>query len=162
MITSLHHYALTVPELDVADTFLQGFGLDTAAEAGALVARCPGRDQEQVRMLEGPVKKLHHVAFTVSSLDEVRGRLDRTGVPTIDPPDGGTDVGLWVRDPDGTPVQLIDTAPTPARSVAQVHANVGATYTRFDTAGWLDTQDVLPRRRGWGGLRGGRAACGGA
>ena len=40
MITGLHHYALAVPGLDVADDFLRGFGLETAAEDGGLVARC--------------------------------------------------------------------------------------------------------------------------
>ena len=30
MITGLHHYAFAVPDLEVADTFLQGFGLETA------------------------------------------------------------------------------------------------------------------------------------
>jgi hypothetical protein len=54
MITGLHHYALAVPGLDIADDFLRGFGLETAAEDGGLVARCPGRDQAQVRMVEAP------------------------------------------------------------------------------------------------------------
>ena len=57
MITGLHHYALAVPGLDVADDFLRGFGLETAAEDGGLVARCPGRDQAQVRMVEAPAEE---------------------------------------------------------------------------------------------------------
>ena len=71
MITGLHHYALAVPGLDVADDFLRGFGLETAAEDGGLVARCPGRDQAQVRMVEAPAKKLHHMAFTATALDQI-------------------------------------------------------------------------------------------
>lgn len=148
MITGLHHYALAVPGLDVADDFLRGFGLETAAEDGSLVARCPGRDQDQVRMVEAPVKKLHHVAFGVEALDPLRERLARAGVAEIDPPAGGTETGLWVRDPDGTPVQLIEEPPAPTRPIAEVHANIGATYTRFDTAGWLDNEDVMPQRLG--------------
>ena len=54
MINGLHHYALEVPDLDVADGFLQDFGLETAEKDGSLVAQCPGRDQEQVRLVEAP------------------------------------------------------------------------------------------------------------
>ncbi len=65
MISGLHHYALEIPDLAVADGFLQDFGLQTADKGGALVAACAGRDQEQVRLLEGPAKRLHHVSFTL-------------------------------------------------------------------------------------------------
>jgi catechol 2,3-dioxygenase-like lactoylglutathione lyase family enzyme len=49
VISGLHHYALAVPDLAVAEGFLQDFGLETADKDGSLVATCPGRDQEQVR-----------------------------------------------------------------------------------------------------------------
>ena len=50
MISGLHHYALEVPDLAVAEGFLQDFGLETGEKDGSLVAMCPGRDQEQVRL----------------------------------------------------------------------------------------------------------------
>jgi catechol 2,3-dioxygenase-like lactoylglutathione lyase family enzyme len=65
VISGLHHYALEVPDLEVADGFLQDFGLETGEKDGNLVAQCPGRDQEQVRMLQAPAKRLHHVSFTL-------------------------------------------------------------------------------------------------
>ena len=34
MISGLHHYALEVPDLEVADAFLQDFGLETGEKAG--------------------------------------------------------------------------------------------------------------------------------
>jgi catechol 2,3-dioxygenase-like lactoylglutathione lyase family enzyme len=148
MITGLHHYALSVPGLDVADDFLRGFGLETAAEAGGLVARCPGRDQEQVRMIEAPAKKLHHLAFTATDLDPLRERLERAGVPEIDPPEGGTEHGVWFRDPEGTPIQLLETPPAKPRDIPEVLFNVGAVHHRFDTPAWQQAEDVLPRRLG--------------
>ena len=148
MITGLHHYALAVPGLDVADDFLRGFGLETTAECGGLVARCPGRDQEQVRMVEAPAKKLHHMAFTATALDPLRERLQRAGVPEIEPPEGGTDEGVWFRDPEGTPVQLLETPQATPRDVPEVLFNVGAVHHRFDTPAWQQAQDVLPRRLG--------------
>ena len=148
MITGLHHYALAVPGLDIADDFLRGFGLETAAEDGGLVARCPGRDQAQVRMVEAPAKKLHHMAFTASALDPLRERLERAGVAETEPPEGGTDEGVWFRDPEGTPIQLVETPQAKPRDVAEVLFNVGAVHHRFDTPAWQEAEDVLPRRLG--------------
>ncbi|HWN63720.1 MAG TPA: hypothetical protein VNO25_23955, partial [Streptosporangiaceae bacterium] len=117
MISGLHHYALEVPDLDIAAGFLQDFGLETQEQDGSLVARCPGRGQEQVRLVRAPVKRLHHLTFTLrpGSTDAVREALDRARTPVIEPPAGATEDGLWIRDPDGTAVQLLDTTPAPSR-----------------------------------------------
>ena len=80
MISGLHHYALEVPDLAVAEGFLQDFGLETGEKDGSLVAHCPGRDQEQVRLVQAPAKRLHHVSFTLGSgtVDAVRESLARS------------------------------------------------------------------------------------
>ncbi len=151
VISGLHHYALEVPDLAVADGFLQDFGLETAEKDGALVARCGGREQEQVRMLEGSAKRLHHVSFNLrpGTLDQVRESIDRAGTPMIEPPPGAVEDGLWIRDPDGTAVQLLDVAPAPARPVAEVLTNAGASRQRIGVAQWREaTADVMPRRLG--------------
>jgi len=151
VISSLHHYALEVPDLHVADEFLQDFGLETAEKDGSLIATCPGRSQEQVRLVRAPAKRLHHVSFTLhpGTLDSIREALDRAGASVIEPPAGASDEGLWVRDPDGTAVQLLDQAPTPPRPVNEVLANVGAISRRIGVAQWQQaTADVMPRRLG--------------
>ena len=86
MISGLHHYALEVPDLAVAEGFLQDFGLETGEKDGSLVATCPGRDQEQVRLLQAPAKRLHHVTFTVhpGSMDSIADALERSGTPVIE------------------------------------------------------------------------------
>ena len=116
MISGLHHYALEVPDLAVAEGFLQDFGLETGEKDGSLVAMCPGRQQEQVRLVEAPAKRLHHVTFTLrpGTTDAVREALERSGTPVIEPPPGATEDGLWLRDPDGTAVQLLDEPQAPA------------------------------------------------
>jgi catechol 2,3-dioxygenase-like lactoylglutathione lyase family enzyme len=151
VISGLHHYALGVPDLEVADGFLQDFGLETGEKDGTLVAQCPGRNQEQVRLLEAPAKRLHHVSFTLrpGTLDAVREALERAGAPVIEPPAGATGDGLWIRDPDGTAVQLLDEAQAPARPAAEVLVNVGGSRQRIGVAQWQQaTQDVMPRRLG--------------
>ncbi|HYX61414.1 MAG TPA: hypothetical protein VE888_20670 [Streptosporangiaceae bacterium] len=105
MISGLHHYALEVPDLAVAEGFLQDFGLETGEKDGSLVAMCPGRQQEQVRLVEAPAKRLHHVTFTLrpGTTDAVREALERSGTPVIEPPPGATEDGLWLRDPTAPP-----------------------------------------------------------
>ncbi|MGH3121800.1 MAG: VOC family protein [Streptosporangiaceae bacterium] len=151
MISGLHHYALEVPDLEVAEGFLQDFGLETGEKDGSLVAQCPGRTQEQIRLIQAPAKRLHHVSFTLSpgSLDSVREALDRAGTPVIESPPGATEDGLWIRDPDGTAVQLLDEAQAPARPAGEVLFNVGGSRQRIGVAQWRQaTGDVLPRRLG--------------
>jgi catechol 2,3-dioxygenase-like lactoylglutathione lyase family enzyme len=151
VISGLHHYALEVPDLAVAEGFLRDFGLETGEKDGSLVAQCPGRNQEQVRLVEAPAKRLHHVSFTLrpGSLDAVRESLDRAGTPATEPPAGATEDGLWVRDPDGTPVQLLSTEPAPARPLPEVLSNAGGTHQRIGAAQWLKArEDVLPSRLG--------------
>ena len=151
MISGLHHYALEVPDLAVAEDFLQDFGLETGEKDGALIARCPGRDQEQVRLVPAQAKRLHHVSFTVrpGTLDTLRDSLDRAGTPVIEPPRGAPEHGLWVRDPDGTAVQLLDEEPAPARPAQEVLVNIGGSRQRIGVAQWQQaTDDVLPRRLG--------------
>ena len=150
-ITGLHHYALAVPDLAEAETFLQAFGLETGEKDGTLVGRCTGRDQDQVAMVEAPDKQLHHVGFTFDPAGEgeLRESLERHHVGLIDPPAGATGDGLWVRDPDGTYVQLIAADPAPPRKVADIDVNIGGQYHRVDHAAWLENQnDVAPRRLG--------------
>ena len=149
VISGLHHYALEVPDLEVADGFLTDFGLETADKDGALVAQCRGRSQEQVRMTEGPVKRLHHVSFTISGREEVLASLDRAGVPLIEPPASADESGIWLRDPDGTPVQLLDGSPAPARPAAEILLNSAGASQRVGVAAWREvTGDVNPRRLG--------------
>jgi len=151
VITGLHHYALEVPDLEVAEGFLQDFGLETGEKDGSLVARCPGRDQDQVRLVRAPAKRLRHVSFTVrpGALDSVREAVQRAGAPVIEPPAGTAADGLWVRDPDGTAVRLLDEAPAPARPSAEVLVNIGASRQRIGVAQWQEAHaDVLPRRLG--------------
>jgi catechol 2,3-dioxygenase-like lactoylglutathione lyase family enzyme len=151
VISGLHHYALEVPDLEVADGFLTDFGLETAEKDGALTAQCPGRGQQQVRMTAGPDKRLHHVSFTLrpGSLDGVLGNLERARTAHIEPPPGADEAGTWLRDPDGTAVQLLETEQASSRPVPEILVNSGASRQRVGTAAWREvTADVSPRRLG--------------
>src|SRR5437773_7425014 len=132
VISGLHHYALEVPDLAVAEGFLQDFGLETGEKDGSLVAMCPGRQQEQVRLVEAPAKRLHHVTFTLKpgTTDAIREALERSGTPVIEPTPGATEDGLWLPDPDRTAVQLRDEPQAPAPPAAGIRVNLAGTRQR--------------------------------
>jgi catechol-2,3-dioxygenase len=65
------------------------------------------------------------------------------------PPAGATEDGLWIRDPDGTAVQLLDEPQAPARPAAEVLVNMGGSRQRIGVARWREAaKDVLPQRLG--------------
>ncbi|MGA6157461.1 hypothetical protein ACPEIC_29370 [Stenotrophomonas sp. NPDC087984] len=65
-VKALLHYGLQVPSLDTGQSFYDAFGLRTAERGNAVAIRCDGREQDQSVLVEGPVKRLHHVAFAVA------------------------------------------------------------------------------------------------
>ena len=65
-VKGLLHYGLQVPSLDTGESFYNAFGLETAERGNAVVIRCDGREQDQTVLMEGPVKRLHHVAFAAN------------------------------------------------------------------------------------------------
>lgn len=151
-IVGLHSFGLDVPDVEVADRYYSDFGLRTAEQGDVLVARCDGRDQDQVLIKEAARKQLTWAAFCVEpgSLDELSRRVVAAGHPRIDGPDTGVD-GHWFEDPDGLPVRLTETPPAEARPYEALPWNVDGAYPRTDQARWLDVRDAAaprPRRLG--------------
>lgn len=148
-ITSLHSHSLQVPDLSVAAGFYSDFGLEVADQGEISSVACAGRDQEQIVLREGPGKRLQAVTFTVraGALDELRERLAGAGHPEVDGLDGRDD-GLWVRDPDGLLVQLVEAEPARYRSYPEVVFNFGDHRDRADEPRWLQLGVPAPRRLG--------------
>jgi catechol 2,3-dioxygenase-like lactoylglutathione lyase family enzyme len=69
MIRSLQHVALTVPDLEVGRAFYSAFGLEPRALGNDLAFRCAGRAQDQIRLIEGPRKRLNYVSFGTAAND---------------------------------------------------------------------------------------------
>jgi catechol 2,3-dioxygenase-like lactoylglutathione lyase family enzyme len=151
-ITGLHSFGLDVPDAEVANRYYSDFGLRTAERGDTLVARCDGRDQDQLLMKEAGHKRLTWVAFSVQpgSLDELSQAVVAAGYPRVDGPDSGAD-GHWFHDPDGTPVRLSESEPAKPRPYAPLPVNTDGGYPRTDRARWLEVRDSaapVPRRLG--------------
>ena len=156
-ITGLHSFGLDVPDAEVADRYYSDFGLRTAERDGTLVARCAGRDQDELLIREAERKRLTWVAFAVEpgSLDELSRAVVAAGYARVDgpdtaAPDTGTDAH-WFRDPDGLLVRLSEDQQAKPRPYAPLPLNVDGAYPRTDRARWLEVRDAgapSPRRLG--------------
>lgn len=150
-INGLLHCGIEVPSLDVGFHFYNDFGMQVAERGDGLVVRCEGRDQDQTVLVEGPRKRLHHVAFAVDpgSLVVWQRHLESQGVTLIDGPDELPAGGLWFRDQDGNLVQLRDQELAPWRPFKHERFNLGDDINRVDDARWLSADvPARPRRLG--------------
>ncbi|ULR55617.1 VOC family protein [Streptomyces deccanensis] len=152
-VKGLLHYGLQVPSLETGADFYGAFGLETAERGNAVVIRCDGREQDQTVLMEGPVKRLHHVAFAVDpdSLPEWRRHLEGLGLRLLDAP-AEVPGGVWFRDHEGNLVNLRDEGIAPWREFGTTDAqdaNVGDRIRRIDQARWLNaSENTRPQRLG--------------
>ena len=137
MIRNLQHFALAVPDPEVGRAFYESFGLDGAARGNAMVMRCHGRDQDQVVLLEGPRRRLHHLSFGIAADDvaAIAARLKAADVALLDPPFQDAPGGLWLRDPDGTLVNLQVAEARPIGQVAPTLFNSPGDFRRIGQRG---------------------------
>jgi hypothetical protein len=75
--TALLSYALTVPDAEAGKRFYSTFGLIPAERDNVTILRCEGRDQDQVFLVEGKRKQLHHLRFGAdeAGLANIRARM---------------------------------------------------------------------------------------
>ncbi|WP_438486776.1 VOC family protein [Streptomyces sp. S186] len=150
-VSSLLHYGLQVPDVSRGGRFYEDFGLSVTERGKGLAVRCDGQDLDRTLLLEGPDKRLHHVAFGVApgALPEMQRRLEGLGVRLEDAPSDEVEGGLWLRDPDGNRITIREESPSLPCPAAAPPMNVPGDYRRLGEARWL-TADVpaRPRRLG--------------
>src|SRR5579871_3391780 len=107
-VHSLDRFNFSVPDIDAARKFYSNFGLDVREERGALNIHTHGHPHRWGSVVEAPNKRLQFLSFGVfeDDLPRFRERLNALRIERIDPPPGAESNGLWVRDPDGTPVEI--------------------------------------------------------
>ena len=64
MIQSLHSLTLSVPDLEVGKAFYTCMGLNSRLEGKNYVFQCDGRDQDQLRLIQGPKKEIAWMTWT--------------------------------------------------------------------------------------------------
>jgi len=117
-VQSLLSVTLEVPELEPGVRFYTEAGLIAAVEGDRARFRCAGQDRDCLTLIGGaPAKRLHHITLRADDLAGVALRVDWSAGVRIDTPPGCADEGLWVADPHGMRIHLVDRPadPPPAR-----------------------------------------------
>jgi catechol 2,3-dioxygenase-like lactoylglutathione lyase family enzyme len=153
MIRSLLHIGMTVPNPEVGRAFYELFGLEASFKNNDLIFRCQGRPQNQIRLIEGPRKKLAYVSFGTDAdgMKSLAVRLERAGIRIEKSPFGAID-GLWFQDPHGDWVNVQLAEPEPSSLPPAAEINAPGHYRRIGTracdAATLKTKKARPRRLG--------------
>jgi catechol 2,3-dioxygenase len=102
-------YTLQVPSLEEGVKFYRDAGLEAAIEGEQASLRCPRQSHESIVLMGGaPSKKLHHITLRANELDRIASNVASHHGNVIEPPNGFLDEGLWVEDPHGMRIHLIE------------------------------------------------------
>ena len=108
-VHSVNRFVFSVPDLDEAHRFYNAFGLDVRRVGDRLDLYTYGLPHQWASVFtSGKPKRLEYVSFGIHAEDasEMRERIERLGIGCEAHPlsDGS---GLWLRNPDGTPWQVV-------------------------------------------------------
>lgn len=152
LVLGLNGYGLTVPDIDLGVRFYEDFGLVGERRDGIAALRSPGRDNDEVILIEGAPKRLHHISFFIDPADETsfHADLEARGLePSRVGPVEGLRPGIWFRDPCGTWIHLAAALPQPTRAEANLPSNDPNASARVDVAAWCELdKDRGPLRLG--------------
>ena len=110
---------LEVPSLDEGVRFYTDAGLEAAVDGPIARFRCVGQDRDAIVLIGGADRKrLHHIALRADGLDRIAADVPGAGGMVVDAPDGFTEEGLWVRDPHGMLIHLVERPDEPELAAA--------------------------------------------
>ena len=109
-VHSLDRFVFSVPDLDPAAKFYSAFGLDVRPVDGRLDLYTFGHPHRwgSIYRGHGP-KRIEYLTFAAyaEDIDALTAQIDRSGAARSDPHRLADVPGLWLRDPDGTAVQIV-------------------------------------------------------
>jgi catechol 2,3-dioxygenase-like lactoylglutathione lyase family enzyme len=138
-VLGLCGYGLEVPDLPVARQFYEAFGLEAGTTPDSLRLRSPGRDGDEIVIVPGRQKRLHHVSFFIAPTvqDAFAAHLRGAGLAVQEtPPPGGLRSGLWFQDPWGTWINLNPAPVRPVPAIELPRSNAGGRGERVDVNLW--------------------------
>jgi catechol 2,3-dioxygenase-like lactoylglutathione lyase family enzyme len=107
-VHSLNRFAFSVPDLDAAERFYSAFGLDTRRDGNRLDVYTHGHSHRWGSVhADGKPKRLQYLSFGAypEDFEALSRRIQALGA--IEPHPLSDGQGLWTRDPDGTPIQIV-------------------------------------------------------
>lgn len=107
-VHSLNRFAFSVPDIADAERFYDAFGLTVRRDGNRLDLRTRGQSHCWGHVYgNGAPKRLQYLSFGAfaDDLDALARRIEARGSCAPHPLSDGQ--GVWIRDPDGTPVQVV-------------------------------------------------------
>jgi catechol 2,3-dioxygenase-like lactoylglutathione lyase family enzyme len=107
-VHSLNRFVFSVPDLAEAERFYRGFGLDVRRDGDRLDLRTHGNSHCWGSVHgDGRPKRLQYLSFGAfdDDFDALARRIGTRGACDAHPFADGK--GAWIRDPDGTPIQIV-------------------------------------------------------
>ena len=139
---------LEVPDLDVGVKFYSDAGM--VADVGDDVARlrCAGQDRDSIILLGGHARKrLHHIALRADGLDTIAAAVPDAGGKVMKAPEGFDDNGLWIEDPHGMLVHLLEhPAESELEAVAPFEINGPGRIVRTHRSAMLPKSAYAPAK----------------
>jgi catechol 2,3-dioxygenase-like lactoylglutathione lyase family enzyme len=107
-VHSLDHFSISVPDLQVAQTFYHAFGLDVRMDEAQIRLYTFGNAHLWGLITKAPRKVVRYVSFGAfaNDLPAFKSRLEERAIRLLDPPFEAVDSGFWFRDPAGLLVQI--------------------------------------------------------
>lgn len=155
-VRSLQYVAMCVPDLEVGRRFYTDFGLEAEERGDNLILRCQGREQDQLRLLEGSPKQLHHVCFGTreDELPQLQTALENSGARIVDAPaetihSNGGGEGIWWRDFEEMLFNVRAAEDTPWDTEIDYKVNTPGEKNRIGRRHeFFDYPQIRPRRLG--------------
>jgi catechol 2,3-dioxygenase len=139
---------LEVPDLRPGVRFYTDAGLIADVDGEVARFRCVGQDRDSVVLRSGaPRKRLHHVTLRADDLDGIARRVLECGGKVLDTPAGFDNEGLWVEDPHGMLIHLLDRPADPEREARRrFEINAPGRLVRKGRSAMLPIGSVAPAK----------------
>lgn len=108
-VLGAHSVTLEVPDLDEGIQFYSDAGLEAASDEQTARFRCADQDRDCIILIGGAARKrLHHITLRADKLEEIASNVSDAGGQLASAPEGFEENGLWVTDPNGMLIHLIE------------------------------------------------------
>lgn len=107
-IHSMDTFNMVVPDLTVAESFYQSFGLDVREEGNGLGLYTHGSNHRWASIGEGKRKKLNYLSFAAfeEDFEALKQRIEGEGVRLMDAPPGVDSNGIWFHDHNNVLIEV--------------------------------------------------------
>jgi catechol 2,3-dioxygenase len=144
---------IEVPDLDVGIKFYTDAGLVAARGVNIAWVRCSEQDRDSIILRGGAARKrLHHITLRADDLDKISRNVVPKGGSLMAAPDGFENNGLWLMDPNGMMLHLVEYPSEPNPTVvAPFEVNAPGRLVRKNRPAMLPTsayEPVKPLRLG--------------